>query len=49
MHDIRTAFGADIVTTKNVITTDDGTVVQHGYTTLMGHTGDEPGFTQTHS
>ncbi len=46
MHDIRTAFGADIVTTKNVITTDDGTAVQLGYTTLMGQTGDQPGFTQ---
>lgn len=49
MHDIRTAFGADIVTTKNVITTDDGTTVQHGYTTLMGQAGDDAGFTQTRS
>ncbi|MBV0918220.1 MaoC family dehydratase N-terminal domain-containing protein [Mycobacteroides chelonae] len=46
MHEIRTAFGADIITTKNVITDEAGTQVQLGYTTLMGQTGDEPGFTQ---
>ena len=33
-------FGADIVTTHNVLTTGDGEVVMESYTTLMGHEGD---------
>lgn len=33
-------FGADIVTTRNVLTEDDGTVVMEAFTTLMGHEGD---------
>lgn len=33
-------FGADIVTTRNVCTDPDGTVVMEAYTTLMGHEGD---------
>ena len=34
-------FGADIVVTKNVLTNDDGELVLEGYTTLMGHQGDD--------
>ncbi|WP_166902512.1 (3R)-hydroxyacyl-ACP dehydratase subunit HadC [Mycobacterium sp. DL440] len=33
-------FGADIVVTHNVCTDDNGEVVLDGYTTLMGHEGD---------
>jgi meromycolic acid (3R)-3-hydroxyacyl-[acyl-carrier protein] dehydratase HadC len=33
-------FGADIVTTRNVLATPDGEVVMESYTTLMGHEGD---------
>jgi acyl dehydratase len=33
-------FGADIVTTRNVLTDADGEVVMESYTTLMGHQGD---------
>ncbi|MGZ8801542.1 MAG: (3R)-hydroxyacyl-ACP dehydratase subunit HadC [Mycobacterium sp.] len=33
-------FGADIVTTRNVLTDEHGQVVMEAYTTLMGHEGD---------
>ncbi len=33
-------FGADIVTTHNVLTTPEGELVMESYTTLMGHEGD---------
>ncbi len=33
-------FGADIVTTQNVLTDVHGEVVMESYTTLMGHEGD---------
>jgi acyl dehydratase len=33
-------FGADIVTTRNVLTDLDGAVVMEAFTTLMGHQGD---------
>jgi len=33
-------FGADIVVTRSVCTNDDGEVVLEGFTTLMGHEGD---------
>ncbi|WP_111508508.1 (3R)-hydroxyacyl-ACP dehydratase subunit HadC [Mycobacterium kyogaense] len=33
-------FGADIVTTRNVLTAPDGEVVMESFTTLMGHEGD---------
>ena len=33
-------FGADIVTTHNVLTDPDGKVVMESFTTLMGHEGD---------
>ncbi|UXA18872.1 (3R)-hydroxyacyl-ACP dehydratase subunit HadC [Mycobacterium sp. SMC-4] len=33
-------FGADIVTTRNVLTDDSGQIVMESFTTLMGHEGD---------
>lgn len=33
-------FGADIVTTRNVLTDPTGAVVMESFTTLMGHEGD---------
>ncbi|MGV0792932.1 (3R)-hydroxyacyl-ACP dehydratase subunit HadC [Mycolicibacterium sp. XJ1819] len=33
-------FGADIVTTRNVLTDDNGAIVMESFTTLMGHEGD---------
>ena len=33
-------FGADIVTTRNVLTDEQGDVVMESFTTLMGHEGD---------
>lgn len=34
-------FGADIVTTRNVLTNQDGDVVLEAFTTMMGHDGDD--------
>lgn len=34
-------FGADIVTTRNVLTNQDGDVVLEAFTTMMGHEGDD--------
>lgn len=42
VHSIRQAFGADIIVTKNIITNQDGELVQETYTTLAGRT-DENG------
>lgn len=46
IHDIRQAHGTDIIVTKNVITNQDGDVVQETYTTLAGRSEDsgESGF-----
>jgi acyl dehydratase len=33
-------FGADIVTTRNVLTDQNGDVIMESFTTLMGHEGD---------
>ena len=41
VHSIRQAHGTDIIVTKNIITNQDGEVVQETYTTLAGRTGDE--------
>ena len=41
VHAIRRSFGADIIVTKNVVTNEDGEVVQETYTTLAGRSGDE--------
>lgn len=34
-------FGADIVTTRNTLTNEDGEVVLEAFTTMMGHEGDD--------
>ena len=41
VHSIRQSFGADIIVTKNVVTNQDGEVVQETYTTLAGRSGDD--------
>ncbi|MFY9917508.1 MAG: (3R)-hydroxyacyl-ACP dehydratase subunit HadA [Mycobacterium sp.] len=41
VHSIRQSFGADIIVTKNIITNDDGDLVQETYTTLAGRSGDD--------
>ena len=41
VHSIRQSFGADIIVTKNIITNQDGEVVQETYTTLAGRTGED--------
>jgi len=41
VHSIRQSFGADIIVTKNIITNDDGELVQETYTTLAGRSGDD--------
>jgi acyl dehydratase len=40
IHSVDERFGADIVVTKNSVSNDDGELVLEGYTTLMGHQGD---------
>jgi acyl dehydratase len=47
VHSIRQAHGADIIVTKNIVTNQDGEVVQETYTTLAGRSagdGEEEGF-----
>ncbi len=45
VHSIRQSFGADIIVTKNIVTNEDGEVVQETYTTLAGRSdGEESGF-----
>ena len=41
VHSIRQSFGADIIVTKNIVSNEDGEVVQETYTTLAGRTGQE--------
>jgi acyl dehydratase len=42
---IRKSHGADIIVTKNIVTNDNGDVVQESYTTLAGRSGEgEEGF-----
>jgi acyl dehydratase len=41
VHSIRQSFGADIIVTKNIVTNQDGEVVQETYTTLAGRAGEE--------
>lgn len=38
---VKQAHGTDIIVTKNVVTDDNGDVVQETYTTLAGRTGEE--------
>ena len=47
VHSIRQSFGADIIVTRNIVSNQDGDVVQETYTTLAGRTaveGEEGGF-----
>ena len=41
VHSIRQSFGADIIVTKNIVTNQDGEIVQETYTTLAGRAGEE--------
>ena len=41
VHSVRQSFGTDIIVTKNVITNDDGELVQETYTTLVGRSDRE--------
>lgn len=41
VHSVRQAHGTDIIVTKNIITNENGDVVQETYTTLAGRSGDE--------
>jgi len=40
VQSVNQRFGADIVTTRNVLTDVHGDIVMESYTTLMGHEGD---------
>lgn len=46
VHSIRQAHGTDIIVTKNIVTNQDGEVVQETYTTLAGRSEEngESGF-----
>ena len=47
VHSVRSAFGTDIIVTKNIVTNQAGEAVQESYTTLAGRTaeeGEEGGF-----
>jgi acyl-CoA thioesterase len=47
VQSVKQAFGTDIIVTKNVVTNEQGEVVQEGYTTLAGRSaadGEEGGF-----
>ena len=41
VHSVVERFGADIVTTRNVLTNEHGEVVLESFTTMMGQQGDE--------
>jgi acyl dehydratase len=43
VHSVQERFGADIVVTKNICTTDDGEVVMEAYTTIMGQYAEDSG------
>jgi acyl dehydratase len=36
VHSVRRSFGTDIIVTKNIVTNEDGEMVQETYTTLVG-------------
>jgi acyl-CoA thioesterase FadM len=40
IESVNERFGADIVVTKNICSTEDGEVFLTAHTTLMGHEGD---------
>jgi acyl dehydratase len=41
IYSVAERFGADIVTTRNICTNEDGELVLEAFTTMMGHEGDE--------
>ena len=41
VHSVRRSFGTDIIVTKNLVTNEDGELVQETYTTLVGRNHDE--------
>ena len=41
VHSVRQSFGTDIIVTRNIVSNEDGDVVQETYTTLAGRTGEE--------
>jgi acyl dehydratase len=41
VHSIRQAHGTDIIVTKNIVTNEQGDVVQETYTTLAGRAGEQ--------
>ena len=41
VHDLRQAHGTDIIVTKNVVTNQDGEIVQETYTTLAGRSEED--------
>jgi acyl dehydratase len=41
VHSIRQAHGTDIIVTKNIITNQDGELVQETYTTLAGRSAED--------
>jgi acyl dehydratase len=43
VRSVQERFGADIVVTKNICTTDDGEVVMEAYTTIMGQYAEDSG------
>ena len=40
IYSVNERFGADIVTTRNTLTNEDGELVLEAFTTMMGHEGD---------
>jgi acyl dehydratase len=45
VHSVRQSFGTDTIVTKNIITNEQGELVQETYTTLVGRSdGEEEGF-----
>lgn len=41
VHSVRKSFGTDIIVTRNIVTDQNGEVVQETYTTLVGKSEDE--------
>jgi len=41
VHSVRSSFGTDTIVTKNLVTNEDGELVQETYTTLVGRSEEE--------
>jgi acyl dehydratase len=41
VHSIRKSFGTDMIVTKNIVTNEEGEMIQETYTTLVGRSDDE--------